>query len=285
MLPHKPLLDKALELASSDSVQNTVIVQRHNLEECVLRAPVDLDYETVMSTASPVEAMPLPSNHPHSLLYTAGTTGLPKGVVHDTAPSAVSWKYSMPAFYDTGPGEVFWCASDIGWAVGHAYTVYAPLLNGSTTILYEGKPVGTPGAGAFWRVIDEYGAKALCTAPAALRAIRRADPDAELAKKYDLSSLEALYLAGEHSDPETLHWCENALKGRPVIDYWWQAELGYPCIGNSLGLGMYVAFDVGSTVFCDWEQTFSRHFFLSVIDCPSGLVGALPRCQVTALAY
>lgn len=237
IVPYKPLLDKALELATHD-VKKCVIIQRDDVETCSL-GEMDVDYKDAMQTAKPVDAVPLPSNHPHYVLYTSGTTGLPKGVVRDTGGMATALVYSMNAFYDTNPGEVFWAASDIGWVVGHGYIVYAPLLQGCTTILYEGKPVGTPDAGAFWRVIEEYNVKALFTAPTAFRAIKQVDPKGELVSKYDLSSMKTLFLAGEHCDPSTLHWCENSLKhyGIPAIDHWWQTELGWPGVGNAVGLG------------------------------------------------
>jgi len=237
IVPYKPLLDKALELATHD-VKKCVIVQRDNVERCSL-GKLDVDYCEAMSTATPVDAVPLPSNHPHYILYTSGTTGLPKGVVRDTGGMATALKYSMSAFYDTNPGEVLWAASDIGWVVGQSYIVYAPLLQGSTTILYEGKPVGTPDAGAFWRVIEEHKVKALFTAPTAFRAIKQADPKGELVSTYDLSSMRTLFLAGEHCDPSTLHWCENVLAkyNIPAIDHWWQTELGWPGVGNAVGLG------------------------------------------------
>lgn len=187
VVPYKPLLDEALKLADHN-VEHCIIVQRRNVEECEL-GPLDLDYEKVMAQSSPVDAVPVPTNHPHYVLYTPGTTGPPKGVVRDNS-WAVVLKYSMSAFYDTNPGEVFWAASDIGWVVGHSYIVYAPLLNGCTTILYEGKPVGTPDAGALWRVIEEYNVKKLFIAPTAFRAIKQADPHAELAHEYDMSSLK-----------------------------------------------------------------------------------------------
>lgn len=237
IVPYKPLLDKALELATHD-VQKCIIVQRDNVETCFMGA-LDVDYEQVMSTAMLVDAVPLPSNHPHYILYTSGTTGLPKGVVRDTGGMATALKYSMNAFYDTNPGEVFWAASDIGWVVGHGYIVYGPLLQGCTTVLYEGKPVGTPDAGAFWRVIEEHKVKAMFTAPTAFRAIKQVDPNGELVSNYDLSSMKTLFLAGEHCDPSTLHWCENTLKEYdiPAIDHWWQTELGWPGVGNPVGLG------------------------------------------------
>jgi propionyl-CoA synthetase len=236
MVPYKPLLDKALEI-TDHSVECVVMKQRSNVEECQL-GPLDVDFDELVSRAKPTEAIPVPSTHPHYILYTSGTTGLPKGVVRDTGGWAVSLKYSMDHFYGMRPGDVFWAASDIGWVVGHAYIVYAPLLHGCTAVLYEGKPVGTPDAGAFWRVIEEHKVKAMFTAPTAFRAIKQADPNAEFPKKYDLSSMESLFLAGEHSDPETIHWCERALPDIPApIDHWWQTELGWPAVGNAVGLG------------------------------------------------
>jgi propionyl-CoA synthetase len=197
VIPYKPLLEKALEIADH-SVGRVVIVQRPNVLECKL-GPKDVDYEELMANASPTDAVPVLSTHPHYVLYTSGTTGLPKGVVRDTGGTAVALKYSMDRFFGMKPGDVFWTASDIGWVVGHAYIVYAPLMHGCTSILYEGKPVGTPDAGAYWRVISEYGVKALFTAPTVFRAIKQADPNAEIPKQYDLSTMETLFLAGEHS--------------------------------------------------------------------------------------
>lgn len=244
IVPYKPLLDRALELAEQQdknvSVERCVIVQRRDVQSCTLDGKRDVEYSEVLSEAAPVvDAIPLPSTHPHYVLYTSGTTGLPKGVLRDTGSYAAALKWSMPHFYNSNPGDVFWAASDIGWVVGHSYIVYAPLLNGSTTVLYEGKPVGTPDAGAFWRVVEEYGVKTLFTAPTAFRAIRQADPEAKFVQKYDLSSLQTLFLAGERSDPDTLHWCEHALSsyGTPAIDHWWQTELGFPGVGNAVGLG------------------------------------------------
>lgn len=238
IVPYKPLLDEALKLAKHN-VQKCIILQRRNVQECSM-GPLDVDYEELMSKSRPVDAIPLPANHTHYILYTSGTTGTPKGVVRDTAGWAVALKYSMSAFYDTNPGEVFFAASDVGWVVGHSYTVYAPLLNGCTTILYEGKPVGTPDAGALWRVIQEYGVKTLFIAPTAFRAIRQADPHAELVSQYNMPNFRALFLAGEHSDPATLEYCKAALKDYGIqdpIDHWWQTELGHPGVGNSIGLG------------------------------------------------
>jgi propionyl-CoA synthetase len=229
-------LDKALELADH-SVEHVVIVQRRNVVECDL-GPLDIDYEELVAQAQPASAIPVKSTHPHYILYTSGTTGLPKGIVRDTGGYAVALKYSMEHFYNIKPGDVFWAASDIGWVVGHSYIVYGPLLHGCTAVLYEGKPVGTPDAGAFWRVISEHKVKAFFTAPTAFRVIKQADPNGELPKKYDLSCMESLFLAGEHSDPETLHWCERALPHiPPPVDHWWQTELGWPAVGNAVGLG------------------------------------------------
>ena len=223
IVQYKPLLERALELATHN-VEKTVVVQRENVETCEL-GPNDISYNQLMANASDASAVPLPSTHPHYVLYTSGTTGLPKGVVRDTGGWAVALKYSMSHFYGMNPGEVFWSASDIGWVVGHAYIVYAPLLHGCTAILYEGKPVGTPDAGAFWRVISEHRVKAFFVAPTAFRAIKQADPRAELASQYDVSCLETLFLAGEHCDPETIHWCERAVPHMPPpVDHWWQTE-------------------------------------------------------------
>lgn len=242
MVPYKPLLDEALAM-SPHKVDHTVIVHRHNIaqqHECPM-GEIDLDYDELMANAHPVDAVPLRGDHLAHILYTSGTTGAPKGIVRETAGWAVALKYSMNAFYNTGPGETMWTASDVGWIVGQAYTVYAPLLNGCSTVLYEGKPVGTPDAGAFWRVMEEYNVKTFFTAPTAFRAIKQADPKAEFAQKYDLSSLQALFLAGEHSDPDTLDYCRKAL-GKygavaDAIDHWWQTELGWPGVGNAIGLG------------------------------------------------
>lgn len=236
IVPYHPILDEALRL-SQHEVDNVVVVQRHDVQSCEL-GPLDVDYDEIMKTASPVDALPLLSTHPHYILYTSGTTGLPKGVLRDTGGHATALKYSMDKFYSMSPGDVYWAASDIGWVVGHSYLVYGPLLHGCTTVMYEGKPVGTPDEGAFWRVIEEYKVKTLFTAPTAFRAIKQVDPDAKFAKKYNLESLEHLFLAGEHSDPETIRWLEKTLPNiPPPIDHWWQTELGWPAVGNSAGLG------------------------------------------------
>eukprot|EP00529_Nitzschia_sp_RCC80_P017375 CAMPEP_0113496648 /NCGR_PEP_ID=MMETSP0014_2-20120614/30229_1 /TAXON_ID=2857 /ORGANISM="Nitzschia sp." /LENGTH=824 /DNA_ID=CAMNT_0000390575 /DNA_START=81 /DNA_END=2555 /DNA_ORIENTATION=+ /assembly_acc=CAM_ASM_000159 len=261
---YKPIVDEALRQASSSaaaasgvggddssssssssrsgtSVEHVVVVQRSNVEECSLVEGLDVDYDELISKSDPTlvaDAVPLPSTHPHYILYTSGTTGLPKGMVRDVGGHATALKWSMSHFYDLQPGDTMLTASDIGWVVGHSYIVYGPLLHGCTTILYEGKPVGTPDAGSFWRLIQEYGAKAMFTAPTAFRAMKQVDPDAELAKQYDLTSLKNVFVAGEHCDPETLHWLERSLPHvPPPIDHWWQTELGWPAVGNAVGLG------------------------------------------------
>tara|TARA_B100000686_G_scaffold346592_1_gene433597 strand:- start:612 stop:1892 length:1281 start_codon:yes stop_codon:yes gene_type:complete len=197
----------------------------------------DLDWMDVMSTGYPQECVPLSSTDPLYILYTSGTTGVPKGIVRDNAGHMVALKWSMTNTYDTHPGEVYWAASDVGWVVGHSYIVYAPLLQGCTTIIYEGKPVGTPDAGAFWRVISDHKVKTMFTAPTALRAIKREDPNAKLLGKYDLSQFKSLFLAGERADPDTMEWAHQHLKV-PIVDHWWQTETGWSITANFLGLGM-----------------------------------------------
>jgi propionyl-CoA synthetase len=233
IVAYKPLLDAAIDTASHKPV-HCIIVQREALT-AELQDGRDEAWEDAISDAPLAECVPVAANHPLYILYTSGTTGQPKGVVRDTGGSIVALKWSMGHIYDVAPGEVFWAASDVGWVVGHSYIVYAPLFNGSTTVLYEGKPVGTPDAGAFWRVIEEYGVSVLFTAPTAFRAIRKEDPQAQLMHRYDLSSLKALFLAGERCDPDTLNWAMEALRV-PVIDHWWQTETGWPICANCLGI-------------------------------------------------
>eukprot|EP00591_Stephanopyxis_turris_P011644 CAMPEP_0195520902 /NCGR_PEP_ID=MMETSP0794_2-20130614/17606_1 /TAXON_ID=515487 /ORGANISM="Stephanopyxis turris, Strain CCMP 815" /LENGTH=631 /DNA_ID=CAMNT_0040650341 /DNA_START=248 /DNA_END=2143 /DNA_ORIENTATION=+ len=251
VVPYKPLLDEALRMANHD-VKQCIIVRRRLDEHdasCDMVQGRDEDYDNLMSKQDrPADAVPLLSTDPHYILYTSGTTGLPKGVLRDTGGHATALKWTMSTFYNTNPGEVFWAASDIGWVVGHSYIVYAPLLAGCTTVLYEGKPVGTPDAGAFWRVVQDYRVKTLFTAPTAFRAMKQVDPRGEYVKKYDIGSLKAVFAAGERCDPDTLKWCEDHLSSNvvsdgnrgnklPVIDHWWQTELGFPGAGNALGLG------------------------------------------------
>lgn len=236
IVQYQPIVQDALKL-SNHVVDSVVVVQRPDVQDCQL-GPNEVDYDDIMTEATPVPATPLPSTHPHYILYTSGTTGLPKGMVRDTGGYATALKYSMAHFYNLNAGDVFWTASDIGWVVGHSYIVYGPLLHGCTAIMYEGKPVGTPDAGAFWRIIAENKVKVMFTAPTAFRAIKQADPEAHLIRQYDVTSLQSLFLAGEHCDPETIHWLERSLPHiPPPVDHWWQTELGWPAVGNSVGLG------------------------------------------------
>jgi propionyl-CoA synthetase len=235
VVPYKPLLDGAIELAQH-KVPRCVILQRPQQTASLVRGR-DQDWGEALAGAQPAECVPVAATDPLYILYTSGTTGIPKGVVHDNGGHAVALKWSMSAVYGMGSGEVFWAASDIGWVVGHSYIVYAPLLKGCTTILYEGKPVGTPDPGAFWRLIAEHGVNALFTAPTAFRAIKKEDPNGTYMGKYDLSRFRTLFLAGERCDPDTLHWAEDKLRV-PVIDHWWQTETAWPIAANCVGLGM-----------------------------------------------
>jgi propionyl-CoA synthetase len=233
IVEYKPIVDRAISLA------------HHKPEHCVIRqrpmAPAtltpgrDLDWEQAVAGAQPADCVPVAATDPLYILYTSGTTARPKGVVRDNGGHAVALRWSMEYIYDIRPGEVFWAASDVGWVVGHSYIVYAPLLAGCTTVLYEGKPVGTPDAGAFWRVIAEHGVKALFTAPTAFRAIKKEDPRGELARQHDLSGFRYLFLAGERLDPETYRWAGELL-GIPVIDHWWQTETGWAIAADPMGL-------------------------------------------------
>jgi propionyl-CoA synthetase len=235
VVPYKPLLDGAIELASHKPTR-CVILQRPALSAALTRGR-DLEWGDFMSGAEAVECVPVPATDPLYILYTSGTTGIPKGVVRDNGGHAVALKWSMNAVYGMGAGETFWAASDIGWVVGHSYIVYAPLLKGCTSILYEGKPVGTPDPGAFWRVCAQHGVNALFTAPTAFRAIKKEDPKGAHIARHDLAHFRTLFLAGERCDPDTLLWARERLQV-PVIDHWWQTETGWPIAANCVGLGM-----------------------------------------------
>ncbi|MCC7054435.1 MAG: propionyl-CoA synthetase [Gemmatimonadaceae bacterium] len=236
VVPYKPLLDEALTLATH--VPAACVVLQRSVHPCTLTPGRDLDWREAEAAAAPVPCVPVQATDPLYILYTSGTTGSPKGVVRDNGGHAVALLWSMKHVYGVEPGEVFWSASDFGWAVGHSYIVYAPLLAGCTTVVHEGKPVGTPDAGEFWRVIEEHDVRVLFTAPTAFRAIKREDPTGALHGKYDLSRFRALFLAGERLDPDTYHWA-RALLQRPVIDHWWQTETGWAVAANCIGLGMF----------------------------------------------
>ena len=233
VVAYKPLLDGALEL-SRHQPDRCIIVQRAALRADLVSGR-DLDWDEALAGASPHGCVPVAATDPLYILYTSGTTGQPKGVVRDNGGHAVALNWSMKNVYGAEPGEVYWAASDIGWVVGHSYIVYGPLLAGNTTVLYEGKPVGTPDAGAFWRVIADHDVRVLFTAPTAFRAIKREDPDGALVGAYDLSRFRTLFLAGERADPDTIQWAERHL-GVPVIDHWWQTETGWSICANCMGI-------------------------------------------------
>ena len=235
VIPYKPMLDKAINSAQHKP-ERCIILQRPQ-EEAELIAGRDIDWFEALANAKPVDCVPVAATDFLYILYTSGTTGIPKGVVRDNGGHLVALKWSMKNIYGVEPGEVFWAASDLGWAVGHSYIVYGPLLHGNTTILYEGKPVGTPDPGAFWRVISQHDVSVLFTAPTAFRAIKREDHAGEYLRQYDLKNFRTLFLAGERCDPATLAWAEAQL-GVPVIDHWWQTETGWPIGANCVGLGL-----------------------------------------------
>ncbi|WP_299937525.1 propionate-CoA ligase PrpE [uncultured Pelagimonas sp.] len=230
---YKPLLDGAIDLADHKP-DFTVIFQREQ-EVAELKEGRDYNWHGFQYGVEPAECVPVEGNHPAYILYTSGTTGAPKGVIRHTGGQLVALNWTMKNIYNVDPGDVFWAASDVGWVVGHSYICYGPLIHGNTTIVFEGKPVGTPDPGTFWRVIEEHKVKTFFTAPTAFRAVKREDPTGEYVKKYDLSCLEQVFLAGERADPDTIVWAQDQLK-KPIIDHWWQTELGYPGVCNPVGI-------------------------------------------------
>ncbi|MHB1342746.1 MAG: propionyl-CoA synthetase [Thermoleophilia bacterium] len=236
VIEYKPLLDRAIELSESKP-ESCIILQRPMVTASMI-AGRDHDWNELSAAAEPAACVTVEATDPLYILYTSGTTGRPKGVVRDNGGHAVALLWSMEHVYDVQPGDVYWAASDVGWVVGHSYIVYAPLFAGCTTILYEGKPVGTPDPGAFWRVIQEHQVKVLFTAPTAFRAIKKEDPNGEFLKKYDISHFTYLFLAGERLDPDTYHWASDLL-GVPVVDHWWQTETGWPIAANCMGIEQF----------------------------------------------
>ena len=233
VVDYKPLLDGAIDLAKHKP-EFCVILQRQEKPAALIEGR-DVDWNAAQVGVAPADCVAVEGSHPAYILYTSGTTGAPKGVVRPTGGHLVALNWTMKNVYNVDPGDVFWAASDVGWVVGHSYICYGPLIHGNTTIVFEGKPVGTPDAGTFWRVISEHNVRSFFTAPTAFRAIKRDDPKGELIKDYDISCLNVLYLAGERADPDTIHWAQRTL-GVPVIDHWWQTEIGYPAVCNPVGI-------------------------------------------------
>jgi propionyl-CoA synthetase len=233
IVEYKPLLDSAIEQA--DHKPELCLILQREEHRCDLIEGRDLDWYEAQHGCLPAACFPVEGNFPAYILYTSGTTGAPKGVVRPTGGHLVALNWTMKNIYNVDPGDVFWAASDVGWVVGHSYICYAPLIHGNTTVVFEGKPIGTPDAGTFWRIIEEHKVRSFFTAPTAIRAVKREDPTGEFIKKYDLSCLRALYLAGERADPDTIEWAQDKL-GKPVYDHWWQTETGYTIAGNPAGL-------------------------------------------------
>ncbi|AWK85552.1 propionyl-CoA synthetase [Azospirillum thermophilum] len=270
IVKYKPMLDAAIEQA--DHKPSSCIIYQRPQETASLVEGRDQDWAAAVAAAEPAECVPVAATDPLYILYTSGTTGQPKGVVRDNGGHAVALRWTMKNIYNVQPGEVYWAASDVGWVVGHSYIVYAPLLTGCTTIVFEGKPVGTPDPGTFWRMIEQHKIGTLFTAPTAFRAIKREDPDANHLKKYDLSHFRALFLAGERSDPDTLHWAEDNLKV-PVIDHWWQTETGWAISGNPLGVHLFpIKYGSATRPMPGWDV---RVLNAELKEVPRGDIGAI----------
>jgi len=238
VIKYKPLLDEAIEMSEADCRPEKCIIIQREMETAGMIEGRDLDWKEAVAKAEPADCVPVAATDPCYILYTSGTTGQPKGVIRDTGGHVVALKWTMKHVYNVEAGDVYWAASDVGWVVGHSHIIYGPLFAGCTTIVFEGKPVGTPDAGVFWRVISEHNVKTMFTAPTAFRAIKREDPAGELIGNYDLSNFKALFLAGERLDPDTLHWAEEKLQ-IPVIDHWWQTETGWAICANCLGIHQF----------------------------------------------
>ena len=270
VIEYKPLLDQAIQI--SKHKPSRCIIRQRDVCECELTEGRDISWQDAVAAAKPHDCVPVKATDPLYILYTSGTTGIPKGVVRDNGGHAVAMQWTMRNVYGIQPGDVYWAASDVGWVVGHSYIVYGPLLNGNTTILYEGKPVGTPDAGAFWRVISDHGVNCLFTAPTAFRAIKKEDPAGAFLANYDLGTLRSLFLAGERSDPDTLRWAEEKL-GVPVIDHWWQTETGWAICANCIGIEQLPVKHGSPTVAVPgWDV---RVVDEATNELPSGTTGAL----------
>ncbi|NYZ11526.1 propionyl-CoA synthetase [Azospirillum sp. RWY-5-1] len=270
IVKYKPMLDAAIEQAEHKP-ERCIVYQRPQ-ETAELVAGRDVDWNDALKGAVPADCVPVEATDPLYILYTSGTTGQPKGVIRDNGGHAVALKWTMKHIYNVKPGEVYWAASDVGWVVGHSYIVYAPLLNGNTTIVFEGKPVGTPDPGTFWRTIERHKVTTLFTAPTAFRAIKREDPNGEWIGKFDLTGFRALFLAGERSDPDTLQWAEEHLKV-PVIDHWWQTETGWAISGNPLGVHLFpIKYGSATRPMAGWDV---RVLAPDLSEMPRGDIGAI----------